>query len=329
VSSNPDYVDTPVLKQTLRAILLELPEGLNPRTRELIGQWRSETPNDWLLIQRVLNYFYEQEFNYSLDAPLLGRNAIDDFLFGTRTGYCEHYASAFAVMMRMAGIPARVVTGYLGGWYSELGHYMLVRQSDAHAWTEVWLRSGGWVRIDPTAAVSPQRILGGSRGALTAPRHFLDFNWVRSFRNGFDLLEQRWNEWVIEFGAKSQSRLFSAFGLDYMSPKGLVFVLFGLVGILSLLLTPLILRNLGAGSRDPVRRAWDKFLQRLKSTGFRHRASDGAMELALAAANHLPANSQEIYRVAGLYNRIRYSQEPPDVSEIQAAVKNFRPGKRS
>jgi len=329
MSSNPNFVDTPVLKETLRALLLELPEGLNPRTREMMTQWRIETPDDWALIQRVLIYFNEQEFNYSLDAPLLGRNAVDDFLFTTRTGYCEHYASAFAVMMRMAGIPSRVVTGYLGGWYSELGDYMLVRQSDAHAWNEVWLRSAGWVRIDPTAAVSPMRVLGGSREALSNPRHFLDFKWVRSVRNGFDLLEQRWNEWVIEFGSKSQSRLFSAFGLDYLSPTGLVFVLFVLLGALSLFLMPFILRTIGPGRKDPVTQAWQKFLRRLKRAGFQHRASDGAMELASAAGNHLPAMAREIHHVAGLYNRYRYSQQRPKVAEIQLAVKNFHPKKQS
>jgi len=329
MASNPDYVDMPVLKETLRKLLLEVPGDLNPATRELVDRWRGETQDDRELIQRVLAYFNEQNFYYSLDAPLLGRNAVDDFLFHTKTGYCEHYASAFAVMMRMAGIPSRVVTGYLGGWYSELGNYLLVRQSDAHAWTEVWLESGGWTRVDPTAAVSPQRILQGSREALSAPRHFLDFNWIRSLRNGFDLMEQRWNEWVIEFGARNQARLFSAFGLDYLSPTGLVAVLFGLLGLMSLFLMPLVLRSIGPGSKDPVRQSWQKFLRALRKDGFVPRASDGVMELALAASTQLPERACEIHHVAGLYNRYRYSRKPPDAAEILTAVKNFRHGKRS
>ena len=277
----------------------------------------------------MLEYFNEQNFYYSLDAPLLGRNAVDDFLFRTRTGYCEHYASAFAIMMRMAGIPSRVVTGYLGGWYSELGNYLLVRQSDAHAWTEVWLESEGWIRIDPTAVVSPQRILEGSREAVHAPRHFLDFNWVLSLRNGFDLMEQRWNEWVIEFGAGNQARLFSAFGLDYLNPTGLVAVLFGLLGLISLFLMPLVFRSIGPGSGDPVRQSWQKFLRILKKDGFVSRASDGVMELARNASVHLPDRAGEIYHLAGLYNRYRYSSTPPDAVEIHTAVKNFRHRKRS
>lgn len=325
MASNPDYVDTPELLVTLRSMALELPAGLNPRTRELMDRWRSETPDARALIQRVLKQFNQQDFHYSLDAPLLGRNAVDDFLFRTRTGYCEHYASAFAVMMRMAGIPTRVVTGYQGGWYSELGKYLLVRQSDAHAWTEVWLPAAGWTRVDPTAAVSPLRVQQGSLGAITAPRHLLDYHWVRAVRNGVDLLQQRWNDWVIEFSAQGQARLFASLGVDYLSPAGLVSVLFGLLGVLSLLLLPILFRTVGPGDRDPVKRTWQKFLRRLKKAGCPLQGSAGAMELAFSAANRLPANLTEIYHIADLYNRHRYSAEPPGPGELQNAVRNFHP----
>jgi len=327
MNSNPDYVDTPELKATLRRLALELPENLNPQTREMMDRWRHETPDDKALIQRVLTWFNQEDFHYSMEAPLLGINAVDEFLFDTRSGYCEHYASAFAVMMRMAGIPARVVTGYQGGWYSELGSYLLVRQSDAHAWTEVWLPGSGWTRVDPTAAVSPLRVMEGSRGALTAPRHWLDFNWVRSVRNGVDLVEQRWNEWVIEFNAQNQARLFSSIGLSYLNPPALVSVLFASLGVLSLFLLPILLKTFGPGKQDPRRLAWQKFLQRLKRAGFRHKESDGAMELAGAAAAFLPANADEIHHIADLYNRLRYSAEPPELEEIQLAVRNFHPRK--
>jgi transglutaminase-like putative cysteine protease len=325
MASNPEYVDTPELQVTLRSMALELPDGLNPRTRELMDRWHSETPDARALIQRVLRHFNQQDFHYSLEAPLLGRNAVDDFLFSTQTGYCEHYASAFAVMMRMAGIPSRVVTGYQGGWYSELGKYLLVRQSDAHAWTEVWLPADGWTRVDPTAAVSPLRVQQGSLGAITAPRHLLDYPWVRTVRNGVDLLEQRWNDWVIEFSAQGQAHLFASFGLDYLSPAGLVGVLFGFLGVLSLILLPLIFRTVVPGDKDPVKRAWQKFLRRLKKAGCPHQASHGAMELAFSASNRLPANLTEIYHIAHLYNRHRYSAEPPGPGEIQSAVRNFHP----
>ena len=175
-------MDSAELGVTLKKSALDLPIDSNPRTRKLIEGWKREGLDGQAMVRRVLTHFNTEEFHYSLDSPLLGRHSVDEFLFDTRTGYCEHYASAFTVMMRMAGIPSRIVTGYQGGWYNEVGQYLLVRQSDAHAWSEVWFPDLGWTRVDPTAAVSPLRIARGSLGALSAPRHLLDYAWLRSFR---------------------------------------------------------------------------------------------------------------------------------------------------
>ncbi|HLF30097.1 MAG TPA: DUF3488 and transglutaminase-like domain-containing protein [Xanthomonadales bacterium] len=325
--SNPRHVDSPELKATLRAMALELPKNLNPRSRELMARWQRETPQPAALIRRVLDHFNQENFHYSLEAPLLGRHAVDDFLFDTRSGYCEHYASAFAVLMRMAGIPSRVVTGYQGGWYSELGNYFLVRQSDAHAWVEVWLPRVGWTRVDPTAAVSPLRVQQGSRGALSAPRHMLDFDWVRGARNGVDLLEQRWNDWVLEFSAQSQARMFADLGLDYISPAGLVITLFSALIVIGLILLPVAWRMASHGDGDPVQRTWQKFIRRLKKAGYHHPPSAGAMELASAVAVSLPGNSVEVSHIARLFSRYRYSAHPPEPGEIERAVRNFHPRK--
>jgi transglutaminase-like putative cysteine protease len=325
VVSNPDFVDSPELSVTLRAQALELPEGSNPRTRSLLDAWRRETPDDPALVRRVLGHFNQQPFRYSLDAPLLGRDPVDDFLFETRTGFCEHYASAFAVMMRMAGIPARIVTGYMGGWYNALGDYFLVRQSDAHAWTEVWLAGKGWVRVDPTAAVSPLRVQQGSLGALSAPRHLIDYPWLREVRNSFDIVQQRWNDWVIEYGARQQSRLFAPLGFDQASPVMLVASLFVAIALFGAMLVPIALRIRGPGRSDPVQRAWHRFLKRLERAGFSARPSSGPVELAAAAASALPASAAGICRIADLYTRCRYAPGPAHVPQLEQAVRNFRP----
>jgi transglutaminase-like putative cysteine protease len=144
-----------------------LPEDSNPRTRELAASWLADNPTSAQIIARALNVFRGDEFFYTLTPPALGRHTADEFIFETKEGFCEHYASAFAIMMRSAGIPARVVTGYQGGELNSIGKYYIVRQSDAHAWTEVWLADEGWVRVDPIEAVAPERIaLGSSRGTL-------------------------------------------------------------------------------------------------------------------------------------------------------------------
>src|SRR5690606_26893249 len=137
--------------------MTELPEGFNPRTRMLIQRWREEGTDDRGMVQRALALFH-RDSTYTPEPSLLGRASVDDFLFETRAGYCEHFSSSFTVMMRMARIPARVVTGYQGAYYNAVGDHWVVRLSDAHAWTEVWLRGEGWVRIDPTSVVAPERI---------------------------------------------------------------------------------------------------------------------------------------------------------------------------
>ncbi|MEM1081379.1 MAG: DUF3488 and transglutaminase-like domain-containing protein, partial [Pseudomonadota bacterium] len=186
VISQPQFVDAPTLEPNLRAIALTLPDGQNPRTRALADEYRIRYPNDRELINAVLRWFNEDEFFYSLETLPLGWNGADEFLFDLRTGYCEYYASSFAILMRAAGIPTRIVTGYQGGYWQSASDYLLVRQSDAHAWTEVWLDDTGWTRVDPTAAVSPTRILENARAALNQPLGWLDGAWVQRMRNQYD-----------------------------------------------------------------------------------------------------------------------------------------------
>lgn len=327
--SQPEFIDAPELKATLRSMALELPEGSNPRTLELIDQWRGSVSDDAALIRQALQYFNQQPFHYSLDAPLLGADAVDDFLFRTRSGFCEHYASAFTVMMRLAGIPARVVTGYQGGWYSAMGDYLLVRQSDAHAWSEVWLQGRGWTRVDPTAAVSPLRVQQGSLGALSAPRHVLDFDWLRGARNGLDLVEQRWNTWVIEFNTQRQSRLLAGFGLDRLGPAGLTAALIVVFALVTGVLLPLIFRIRGPRRSAPLEKIWLKFLRRLNAAGYNPRPSQGAMELAAEASLQLPGWSTQICAIALLYTQRRYASVRPELDQIHRAVADFHPKKNN
>lgn len=327
ITSNPDFIDAPELSGPLRLQALDLPNDRNPRTARLVEQWRRDTPDDQEFIRRVLDHFNQEPFHYSLEAPLLGANSVDEFLFDTRTGYCEHYASAFAVMMRMADIPTRIVTGYQGGWYSDLGNYVLVRQSDAHAWTEVWLPASGWTRVDPTAAVSPLRIQQGSLSALNAPRHLLDYSWLRGMRNSVDIVQQRWNDWVIEYGASRQARLFAPLGLDSMSPAMLVIALFIVTLVFGAIIFPMVMRIRGPGHKDPVVRVWRLFLKKLEKVGITSLPSDGAMELAESASRRLPADSDVIHRIARLYTQSRYSPVVPALTVLKQAVNEFQPKK--
>ncbi len=327
--SNPVFTDAPTLMSPLRRRALELPPGFNPRTQEMMREWRSQTPDVRELIDRVLRHFNQENFYYTLNPPLLSRHTVDEFLFETRAGFCEHYASAFTVMMRMADIPARVVTGYQGGWYSELGQYVLVRQSNAHAWAEVWLAESGWTRVDPTAAVAPGRVDSGPLNALEGRRYLLDYAWLRGMRNGFDIVQRRWNDLVIAFNAETQRTMFRPFGLNDMDAKKLVFVLLLAIGLIVLVMLPLVLR-LGQGAeKDLAVRHWLKFRHKLARAGVEAPASYAPMELAAAVTQQHFPGAGEVSRIAKLYNHIRYAPEVPRLDEFVRAVRAFRPAGRS
>jgi transglutaminase-like putative cysteine protease len=241
VTSYLKYTLDPKLTKYEQRLALQLPRNAAPRARALAGRWRAAASDDAAVVRDALNYFHTQGFSYTLSPPPLQGDPIDDFLFGTRSGFCEYYAGSFVVLMRAAGIPARVVTGYLGGEYNPLGNYLLVRQSDAHAWAEVWLKGRGWVRVDPTAAVSPERVsegIGGALGNAANVPSFLRQDYRTSLMNRlsmvWDSVNFYWNDWVVAFGPEKQRELLERLGLAGYGPAALIG---GMVAGLALLLT--------------------------------------------------------------------------------------------
>lgn len=328
MASDPGFQDSPKLKQTLLRAALDLPQGFNPRTAKLISDWRKQTSSDSAMVQKALQHFNQQQFRYTLNPPLLSKHTVDEFLFDTQEGFCEHYASAFTVMMRMAGIPARVVTGYQGGFYNNIGSYVLVRQSDAHAWSEVWIRGSGWTRIDPTAAVAPERVERGAMESIDQRRYMFDFEWLRNARNTFDLFQRGWNNWVVTFNSVRQSRLLSFFGWDVASPTKLIIALVAFIlitGAIIFLLTPLLLRFRSSKKPDPLQRSWRKFLKKLKKAGFEPRPSMAAMELAAKANGQLNYKGDAIVRIAELYTLCRYSLNAGSQAELTELIRQFEP----
>lgn len=328
MASDPRFTDSPTLLQTYLRAALELPPGFNPRTAEMIAKWRAEAKSNASIVQRALTYFNQEDFHYTLNPPLLSRHTVDEFLFNTRQGFCEHYASAFTIMMRMAGIPARVVTGYQGGYYNDIGSYVLVRQSDAHAWSEVWIKGSGWTRIDPTAAVAPDRVERGSINSLAQRRHMLDFEWLRNAKNTFDLLQRGWNTWVVAFDSAKQSQLFSGLGWGFFDSAKLVLAMIAaiLVAIaVSYLLLPLLLKFQYARNQDPLVRLRQKFYKKLDKAGFTPMPSMGPRELATMACGQLKYAEEGINRITELYMLCRYSPLDCEQSELAELIKDFHP----
>ncbi|MBF0189154.1 MAG: DUF3488 domain-containing transglutaminase family protein, partial [Magnetococcales bacterium] len=189
-----------------RAMALQLPRDGNPQARQLAKRWRRDLLEPEQIVETALRHFRSNDFSYTLRPPAMLQDDIDLFLFTHRRGFCEHYAGAFTFLMRAAGVPARVVIGYQGGDLNPYNRNVTIRQSDAHAWVEVHLPHRGWVRIDPTGAIAPNRINRGFMGnvqqtAGVSPLLQLraDSPLLRQIRNTWDALDARWNDWVIDY----------------------------------------------------------------------------------------------------------------------------------
>jgi len=293
---------------------LRLPDGAAPRAQALAASWRGELSHGRDLVQRALMMFREQPFIYTLAPPELGDNPVDQFLFETRSGFCEHYASAFTYLMRAAGIPARVVTGYLGGEINPLDGYLNVRQSEAHAWTEVWLPGEGWVRVDPTAAVSPLRIERGlaaavpdtDRASLRARnRH----EWMRKARFALDAIANSWNQWVLGYNPERQVRFLSQIGLTEATWQNMVIALIATSGGILLVLALALLVRLTAQRLDPVQRAYAKFCHAMARRGAPRKPSEGPRDFAARVSLQFPQLREAVQRIAAQYVALRYGGE--------------------
>ncbi len=332
-TSWPRYHTGPLDPQ-LRKAALQLPQQVSPRVQALARDWRARTDSDRGVVQQALDHFHTQPFVYTLQPPLLGEDPVDDFLFGTRRGFCEHYAAAFVVLMRSAGIPARVVTGYQGGEYNPVGDYWLVRQADAHAWAEVWLPDDGWLRVDPTAAVAPERIehaLDLDLQAAGAPARFrlaesglLVRGW-RRLQFAADAVNNHWNQWVLAYGPQRQLELLAALGFKQPSWREMALTLLLLTGTCLLGIALWMLLRIPRPS-DPVVQAWQRFCQRLERLGVRRAPSEGPLDLAMRATAAHPELAPQVRTITDLYIRLRYGrslQDSREVQQLQQRVRHF------
>lgn len=312
---------------------LQLPPGEARRTMEMAQRWRTEEADDGRLVQRALAMFRDNAFRYTLSPPLLVDDPVDRFLFETRAGFCEHYSSAFVVLMRALDIPARVVTGYQGAEHNAGDDYWIVRQADAHAWAEVWLPRQGWVRVDPTAAVAPERIERGSAsfGASGIARSgvggLADAEWVRRWRLSIDALAHGWNQWVLSYDRTRQQSLLASLGLDSSDPRELAGAL---AAVLALGLGGIALATMRPRApRDPVEHAYARFCDRLQAIGAPRRPDETASGYLHRVDRLLePADSALARDIVVAYSRLRYDPDtvtPDRLRALRRLVDGFRP----
>lgn len=303
-----------------------LPAGSNPRTKALAAQMRAAPGvaggGTQALVDAALARLRTGGYEYTLDPGVYGEHTADEFWFDRKAGFCEHIASAFVVLMRAAEVPARIVTGYQGGELNPVDGYWLVRQADAHAWSEVWLAGRGWVRVDPTAAVAPQRIERGLRlgeaeageDAAGRARSMVQRLWFN-----LDAVGNAWNQWVLSYDRSRQQDLLGRLGItagDWRQIAALLAgVLAALIGAVALLtLRPQL-------PRDPVVQAYDSFCARLAAVGLGRGKHETASRYLARIARALDDRQlAEARRIVAAYEQLRYA----DASVDRAAVRHLR-----
>lgn len=332
VESNLNYtVAGHGLSDMERRRSLLLPASVNPQTRRMAKQWFAESRNEQDYVNRILHYF-QQEFIYTLEPPLLGHHSIDEFLWGSKQGFCEHFASAFAFMMRAAGIPARVVVGYQGGEVNPLKNFLVVRQADAHAWTEVWFAGQGWLRIDPTAAVAPERIESGSQSLLqNSQSSFLDdpfsldryADWpaLRMVRLRLEALEYDWHRWIMNYDEERQRGFLTNLLGDLSPARIAAFLLLSACAVLGAIGLHLVWGGRQQRS-DPGDRLYEQFLRRLKALGVERQPADGPRTLAARVEDEQPELADWVTEVTECYERYTYGGEPAALLELKVLVED-------
>ncbi|NRA54862.1 MAG: DUF3488 domain-containing transglutaminase family protein [Gammaproteobacteria bacterium] len=336
VTSYPNLARKLSLSKKQQQQNLQLPADSNQQTKRWVKEWRAKISDDHQFAEFVLKYFNQQPFYYTLNPPLLGEDSVDDFMFNTRQGFCSHYASAFSLIMRYAGIPSRVVTGYLGGeWNEEIG-YLNVYQYDAHAWNEIWIAGLGWLRVDPTASIDAKRIVstlenqqnqpffGGNRFSLV---RYKEVPWINSLRLSLANVEFYWSRWVVEYNNEKQQKLLEMLLGKLSSFKIITFTISLLLGIALLLWwqSGFKFRRLTPQQRfDRVYLTMVKQLERHDVIRAIHMSPNQYCQLVVAK---YPVVSDEIRAFTHYYNDITYGSKTPvtkqDVQQLNRLLRQI------
>jgi protein-glutamine gamma-glutamyltransferase len=309
---------------------LDLPPSFNPRTLALAAQWQNETPDPGKLVQRALDHIRSEPFYYTFKPPLLGRNSVDEFLFTTRSGFCEHYSSAFVVLMRALDIPARVVTGYQGGERNPVDDYWIIKQADAHAWAEVWLAGKGWVRVDPTSAIAPERIERGAQPVRFGDRAgetLKGAGLMDKLKYKLDSVTNSWNQWVLNYDRNAQKKLLELLGFDFDEWREVAGLLAGVLGLLIAIAALVTLRP--RLPKDPVERIWKALTDKLESKGLQRYPNETSLQWLSRVGGDLPAEQQVLFAaICKEYNHLRYEVQnvkSKDVRNLRVLATKLKP----
>ncbi|MGR9114748.1 MAG: transglutaminase TgpA family protein [Gammaproteobacteria bacterium] len=333
VTSYPKY-NTGYITRTEFRDNLQLPASPSNKITKLVSRLNGfeASPEDF--IRSLLQHFRRENFRYTLMPPLMKDNPIETFLFDTRAGFCGHYASAFVYLMRVAGIPARVVTGYQGGELNKIGHFLEIRQANAHAWAEVWLNTQGWVRIDPTAAIAPERVeqsINIEQQIASGAVSFVDidseitqsFSWLKEARQLWGSMDYSWHRWVINYNSVNQSRFLASLGIETL--KQMVYWLVGIIALITGLLSWVLLHR-KPKTADKVLIVYNRFCHKLAKAGLLRKPGEGAIDFAGRIKRTYPRHSKAVDDITALYVKLRYGRysTPEDLNELKKRVALFK-----
>ncbi len=332
ITSYPKF-NTGIISKLENTENLQLPGKPSARIIQLVTLLQGYSQKPELFIQNLLDYFSQQEFHYTLQPPLMPENPIESFLFDIRSGFCSHYATAFVYLMRIANIPARVVTGYQGGKFNKVGDFLEIRQANAHAWTEVWLDKRGWVRFDPTAAVAPERIeqdvnidlqiASGEVSFMLVNNANLIGKWLKQTGLLWNSVDYHWQRWIINYTSASQASFLSALGIEKIAT--MLYWVIGLTIALTSLLILLIFYNHRKPS-DPVLLIYSRFCSKIGAKGLILANGEGAKDFATRCKRNLPLLTTKIDAITSLYLKIRYgkSASETEIKQLKLLVAAFK-----
>ena len=333
VTSFLDYRYGENLSERGRRAALQFDENRNPRTVALGRQWRRDSANEAEVLQKAFQYF-NREFTYTLEPPILdARNPYDAFLFETKQGFCEHYAGSFVLAMRAAGIPARVVTGYQGGEVNQINNELVVRQADAHAWAEIWLRDRGWLRVDPTAAVSPLRVEGGVNAAL-GPIGVLPtliaadpLGLLANVRDAWRAMNSQWDAWVVGYSMDRQRQFFSQLGFPGIDWRALGFWLLVATFVVGSAISVGLLIRDRPRRDEPSLAAWNRFCAKLAAAGLPRAPHEGPLDFLRRVRDARPAWAEAADEITRRYVEARYGAgvSREELRELMRRVREFQP----
>ncbi len=337
------------LHPTLHRMALQLPRQIHPGLQALVAPWIESTSDARALAEQALAHFRSGGFTYTLDpGELDAKDPLADFLLNTRRGFCGHYAAGFALLMRICRVPCRIVTGYQGGTVNPVNGQLVVRDADAHAWTEIWLTGSGWLRVDPTAAVVPERLDYGGRlnasldemaagtgeDRTTVLRRAMAegplaraWRWIRDY---WDVARNYWQAWVVRYDRYQQRGLLTRLGARRLRGAGML-ALVVLFMVFSWRLARWLFRFPIRGRRDPLEQGWRRLETRLNRAGIEVQPWQGPLDVSHAARRRFPDQADAIDQVFSAYMRLRYgpTPEPGQVASWLRRVSGLRFPRRS